>query len=191
MKDIVSYIFYAAVFVIVFSLLVYGQLPPGISKYTSFIKKTFSGITQEIEQEATKPQMEACQEKAKGLIPKKLTMQQYVTWNDWKVRTKEWNDGTEIKYSMSFRNGANPGENVNYLYPLNLFDYGDPLSYSKEMIAEDGTILGENHFAIEPILKPMEETFREERNSWGEVVWKVRDYEIVEYDFVVCNWINK
>ncbi|MBI2005600.1 MAG: hypothetical protein HYS80_02455 [Candidatus Aenigmarchaeota archaeon] len=142
-----------------------------------------------------------CHELAEEMIPDKINLligtQQNVP-GDWSLPTGAfgsyesfWNDWSEITapYMMSiyFRPGNQEGENVNYYYfEKGKFIYEDnSLKYSKQIINDDGVILGIREFGIAPTLKEIPGS----ENHISDI-HKIKSFEIIKPNFIFCYWVT-
>lgn len=137
----------------------------------------------------------SCKSKAMELIPETLelfTPHQDDTGFWFLVSDQLWKDNSTIDYiseSDYFRLGSGTGQNPNYYYPTTRFTTDPfPLTYSKEMINDKGTILGTRTFSILPALKPVEGT--EGTYTRFTFEYPTKKFEVVETNFVECNWVT-
>ena len=118
-----------------------------------------------------------CQEKAKELIP------QYLFLEGARLSTNnQFKDGINFdipwkknvfgvcapEFSPSFRSGSEKGENVNYLYftPPGGACEGQ-IVYSKDIISDEGVVLGTREFKFAPTLKKYETSIKYEQGFSG------------------------
>lgn len=156
----------------VIAMLIFSCIVSPITRYQ--VKEFFSDIKDKITttvQKVPTPQKLSCEEKAKGLIPKTFTLefqegmmsiQEGWVFEDFNPK---WNDGTNIdisdKYKYVFSRGSGVGENVNLFY---LRD--ESLGYSKQIVSDEGLVLGITSFQITAIVKPIQDTERYTPRMW-------------------------
>lgn len=145
----------------------------------------YKSIAKEID-----PSFQTCVEKAKELIPENFTIYDH---GGGKIQYPSWKDRVEIRGAREiiFVPGDEEGQNINYRYPEDFFSKEpSSLSYSKKIIASDGTIIGTRSFNVKLILKPIPHT--ENVYMISEVVkYPNQVFEVVESEFVSCNWVEK
>lgn len=130
-----------------------------------------------------------CEAKALELIPSEFGM---VEIGEWKFdNTNRWKDGTEIFgigfHSAEYKKGVKEGENINYYYFRIVFHdlETDPLTYRKQVLDKDGTILGYNEFKIEPVLEPIPETLTKKFGDFTH-----QRFRVVDPNFISCKWVG-
>lgn len=193
--------------IVIASFLVYYLVYGG-----DFVKSTFLGqkISEGIEKfkgwnmRIPLSTSNKCEELAEELIPKNITLWKrespYFGYpEEWHtVEYNHWNDGSEITApflsSIEFYIGRSEGENVNYYY----FYAGDyiqfqdnSLTYSKEIIDKDGTILGTRAFKIRPTLKPLPGSEGIYKTPITGAQYESKKFEIIEPNIVYCHWVTK
>ena len=140
--------------------------------------------------------MESCEGKARALFPEKITLNAYGEGWNWialdVIDLKKGRLTSKLPIMASFKKGEEAGQNVNLYY----YDPGsyseNSLTYSKEIIAEDGTILGTRTFQADLVLKMIPNTEKTiKRRPDSPLEYTTMDFEIVELEIFNCNWLEE
>ena len=135
----------------------------------------------------------SCENRAKELIPSKLTMFNY---DGGVIKNFKWNDGSLASNHMGssdihlhYSTGSNEGENVNLYYPRIQWYFEDSsLGYSKQIVAPDGTVNGFTQFSVTLILKPIPRS--EGKYTPSIASYDTLDFEVVDIKFNSCKWVE-
>jgi len=141
-----------------------------------------------------------CEDRAKDLLPPNLTLRDGMGWQIISGKNS-FTDGSNIDASIQnvWYSGRFEGQNVNYYYLCNTGDVfpslgvinslkdcqKGALSYSRQVIDESGKIQGANSFIFRPVLKPINETYKDTGGGWSEQV-----FEAIEPNIDSCKWIK-
>lgn len=147
-----------AVLVLVVALLIYGYLVDPVAKFQ--IQESVSNIKTNLFNGVDNiPSLKenSCKEAIDDLIPNVLIL----SLNKGTQINNYWSDGSFIekdgKYCWDkeftlndFRKGFEDGENINYYY---YNDVDCNITFSKQIVDEEGNILGTKKFDIRPVIK--------------------------------------
>lgn len=158
------------------------------------------------------PSYNKCNDFAKSMVPEKVSFEGYSdkfhsqptefgSTAFWSGKNK-WNDGTEMIYKAYYKKGSVSGENLNYFYSYNyvtvmpvLVKTNDSIRYTKQIIADNGDILGDTTFGIKAILKPIPNEFYVRPNNCFRddclTYSAFQNFSIASYEIVDCTYMEK
>jgi len=189
------------VVILVIALLIFSYIvnPTVRYKITNVFSEVKSDIGSNIKEIPSTKKVEipiikgiSCEEKAKELFPENITvkyrfLEDISPSSDYTGQYGKWKDGSSFSGNshefIFLREGKNKGENINYYY----MTYPDRafFRYYKKIINEEGIVLGSNEFTVNFVLKPIPNSKRK-----LDGVYTLEDCEIIEYEFVSCNWVE-
>ena len=131
-----------------------------------------------------------CKLWAQTMSPYKLTL---IDRGDWAITELVWNNDVKASEAdilgIYYKAGSQTGQNVNYYYPYSTYKDAS-IKYSRQVIDKDGTILGDNSFSVNLILKPIEGT--DGTYQVNELVsYPSKEFDVIEVELVSCNLVDK
>ncbi|MCX6741962.1 MAG: hypothetical protein NTX24_02180 [Candidatus Pacearchaeota archaeon] len=152
-----KYIF-LSVIILVLAMTIFSYVFNPFIRYqvNGFILETGNKVSSLTSQ--MKPTNFGCEDKAKQLIPKYW----FSSDNPKEQELNYWTDGTRIETYFGFdtlesclRIGTQKGENIDYRYysPNNFYPLCEEITYSKQVISQEGNIKGYINFTINPVFK--------------------------------------
>ncbi len=134
------------------------------------------------------PKEETCEDKAEKLVPEPFELKFAGESGYEIIKEQKWNDGIEMKCPFCYYKLGKEAEQKVYYHLTS--NNNEPLKYSKQITAEDGTNLGTRSFTTKPVLKPI---IGSERNVLDKRGWREerKKFEIIEYNIAECNWVTE
>ena len=142
-----------------------------------------------------------CEEWAEELFPVQWVFKQDVTndpryeRNPLTLRDGKWQDNVTIGGTSSSKvaKGSETGENINdyYTKPIYITIQEFGYTYNKQVIDEEGNILGVDTFKIRPVFREIHDKVEDEENSYGDTI-QIRYLSLVikEPGFVSCDKVD-
>ena len=98
----------------------------------------------------------------------------------------DWSDGWLMEIDThQFMVGGQVGQNIN-LYYVGKYT---PVRYRKLIVDNNGNVHGYRTFYVYPVLKPINGTYSERKLETGYTLGS-QLFEIVEYTFGKCEWVE-